>query len=157
LWIHRDISKQLTVNHDPIQIIRGPRQCGKTSLALQLGSDFVELSLDDPALRHLAQSDPELLLGQYPTQKLFIDEAQYAPALFPSLKRRADLHKRRNAGRRQIIVRLTGSNQILMDRNVKESLAGRASFFDINTISVAEVLANQTLARGQGSRAGQNR
>lgn len=110
------------------------------SLLLHLGPDFKELSLDDPSLRDLAQRDPELFLRQFDSQKIFIDEAQYAPALFPSLKRRADLFKR---GRKklQTIVRLAGSNQILIDRNVKESLAGRASFFDMNTLSVAEILA----------------
>lgn len=141
MWIKRDISNIIQQNADPIQIIRGPRQCGKSSLILHLDPDFKELSLDDPSLRELAQNDPELFLRQFNSQKLFIDEAQYAPALFPSLKRKADLFKRNNKNAPQTILRLTGSNQILMDRNVKESLAGRASFFDMNTLSVSEILA----------------
>lgn len=141
MWIQRDISKIIQSNTDAIQIIRGPRQCGKSSLILHLDPEFKELSLDDPALRELAQSDPELFLRQFDTQKLFIDEAQYAPALFPSLKRKADLYKRNTKNSPQTILRLTGSNQILMDRNIKESLAGRASFFDMNTLSVAEILS----------------
>ncbi len=141
MWIDRDISDIIQQNTDPIQIIRGPRQCGKSSLILHLDADFKELSLDDPSLRELAQSDPELFLSQFNSQKLFIDEAQYAPALFPSLKRKADLFKRDNKNTPQTILRLTGSNQILMDRNVKESLAGRASFFDMNTLSVSEILS----------------
>ena len=141
MWIQRDISKIIQSNTDTIQIIRGPRQCGKSSLILHLDPEFKELSLDDPALRELAQSDPELFLRQFDTQKLFIDEAQYAPALFPSLKRKADLYKRNSKNSPQTILRLTASNQILMDRNIKESLAGRASFFDMNTLSVAEILS----------------
>jgi predicted AAA+ superfamily ATPase len=86
MWIKRDISTILEQNEDPIQVIRGPRQCGKSSLILHLDSDFMELSLDDPHLRELAQDDPELFLRQFESKKLFIDEAQYAPALFPSLK-----------------------------------------------------------------------
>jgi predicted AAA+ superfamily ATPase len=140
MWIERDISNSIQNNTDPIQVIRGPRQCGKTSLLLHLDQEFQEVSLDDPSLRELAQNDPELFLRQFDTQKIFIDEAQYAPALFPSLKRMADLYKRENKGKRQTILRITGSNQILMDRSVKESLAGRASFFDMNTLSVAEIL-----------------
>ncbi len=31
-----------------------------------------------------------------------------------------------------------------MDKNIKESLAGRASFFDMNTLSIAEILRSQT-------------
>lgn len=140
MWIKRDISEAIRNNTDPIQIIRGPRQCGKTSLLLRIDPEFKELSLDDPALRELAQSDPELFLRQFDSPKLFIDEAQYAPALFPSLKRMADRYKREQKGVPHTILRLTGSNQILMDRTVKESLAGRASFFDMNTLSVAEIL-----------------
>jgi predicted AAA+ superfamily ATPase len=140
MWIQRDISKFIQENTDTIQIVRGPRQCGKSSLILQLDPEFKELSLDDPSLRELAQNDPELFLSQFDSQKLFIDEAQYAPALFPSLKRKADLYKRNPNNKHQTILRLTGSNQILMDRNIKESLAGRASFFDLNTLSVSEIL-----------------
>lgn len=145
MWIERDISASLQANKDPIQILRGPRQCGKTSLLLHLDKSFTEVSLDDPSLRHLAQTDPELLLKQFESQKLLIDEAQYAPELFPSLKRRVDLLKRKSDFRPQTILRLTGSNQILMDKNVKESLAGRASFFDLNTLSVAEILQSQAI------------
>ena len=141
MWIEREISSLLTQNNDVIQVIRGPRQCGKSSLLLKLDPDFQELSLDDPSLRELAQTDPELFLRQFNSDKLFIDEAQYAPALFPSLKRRADLYKRDQKNPPQTLIRLTGSNQILMDKNIKESLAGRASFFDMNTLSVSEVLA----------------
>jgi uncharacterized protein len=141
MWIQRDIRDKINQNSDAIQVVRGPRQCGKSSLILHLDPSFVELSLDDPSLRELAQQDPELFLRQHTGRKLFIDEAQYAPALFPSLKRRADLYKRDPSNPVQTIVRLTGSNQILMDRNIKESLAGRASFFDLNTLSVTEIIA----------------
>ena len=63
------------------------------------------------------------------------------PIYFPSIKRRLDLAKRKDDYQAKTIYRLTGSNQILMDRNVKESLAGRASYFDMNTLSVSEILA----------------
>jgi predicted AAA+ superfamily ATPase len=116
---------------------------------LHLGPDFVEVSLDDASLRELAQNDPELFLRQFGAKKLFIDEAQYAPALFPSLKRKADLYKRDAKLPRQTILRLTGSNQILMDRTVQESLAGRASYFDLNTLSVSEILDARPTTRIQ--------
>ena len=145
MWIQRDISDSLAASDDLIQVIRGPRQCGKSSLLVKLGPEFTELSLDDPALRELAQRDPELFLNQFGTEKLLIDEAQYAPALFPSLKRRVDLYKRDPSKPHITLFRITGSNQIVMDRHVKESLAGRASFFDMNTLSVAEILRARTV------------
>lgn len=143
MWIKRDISNILKENKDAIQILKGPRQCGKSSLILNLDSEFKEVSLDDSSLRQLAQADPELFLKQFGQSKLFIDEAQYAPQLFPALKRKIDLYKRGNA-KVQTIVRMTGSNQIMMDQQVKESLAGRASFFELNTLSVTEILNSQT-------------
>jgi len=145
MWIKRDISAISQENQDPIQIFRGPRQCGKSSLILKLDPDFRELSLDDPSLRELAQNDPEVFLRQFEGEKLFIDEAQYAPNLFPSLKRKVDLLKRSKTPLKTIL-RLTGSNQIVMDRNIKESLAGRASYFDMNTLSVSEILASQKIS-----------
>jgi len=144
MWIQRDIAPQIEANTDAIQVVRGPRQCGKSSLLLRLDPSFQEASLDDAGLRDLAQRDPELFLRQFGDAPIFIDEAQYAPQLFPSLKRRADLHKRRGEPRRTII-RLTGSNQIVMDRAIKESLAGRASYFDLNTLTVAELLARASM------------
>lgn len=149
MWIDRDISGIISRNKDLIQVIRGPRQCGKSSLILHLDPSFKELSLDDPSLRELAQSDPELFLKQFGDSPLFIDEAQYAPNLFPSLKRKIDLHKRQSKSPASTILRLTGSNQILMDKWVKESLAGRASFFDMNTLSVSEVLNGNPTAKIQ--------
>lgn len=67
MWIKRDISSFIEQNTDPIQIVRGPRQCGKSSLILHI--------------------DPELFLRQFNSQKLFIDEAQYAYVLL-ALSRR---------------------------------------------------------------------
>jgi len=142
MWFKRDIASVLRDDSSVIQILRGPRQCGKTSLFLDMDPSFKELSLDDLDLRHLANEDPTLFLKQFNSEKIFIDEAQYAPGLFPLLKRKADLFKRENS-KLKTIIRLTGSNQILMDRQVKESLAGRASFFDMNTLSLHEV-AQQT-------------
>ncbi len=143
MWIKREISQLINENTDLIQIIRGPRQCGKSSLLLNLDPSFTEVSLDDPSLRELAQRDPELFLKQFGSEKIFIDEAQYAPELFPSLKRKVDLAKRDPKFRQKTIIRMTGSNQIMMDKFIKESLAGRASFFDMNTLSVSEILSAQ--------------
>ncbi len=39
----------------------------------------------------------------------------------------------------KMLYRLTGSNQLLMDKNVKESLVGRASYYYLNTLSVNEL------------------
>ncbi|MFN8790478.1 MAG: ATP-binding protein [Bdellovibrionales bacterium] len=145
MWIKREISDKIRSNTDSVQILRGPRQCGKSSLILNLDPEFKEVSLDDMALRHLAQNDPEMLLKPYEDQKVFIDEAQYAPLLFPAIKQRVDKLRRAPSFKRHTFFRISGSNQILMDRNVKESLAGRASFFEMNTLSISEILSARDL------------
>jgi len=96
----------------------GPRQCGKSSLLIHLGDDYVELIMDDLNLRKLANDDPMGLIDQYSDKKIFIDEAQLAPEIFYAIKRKVDLLKRHKKPR-QTIFRLTGSNHILMDKNVK--------------------------------------
>lgn len=128
-----------------VQVVTGPRQCGKSSLLWHLSHGFSEISLDDSQARRLAQHDPALFLSQHKLP-LIIDEIQYAPELFLEIKRVVDLQKRERLkksardSRNKVLFRLTGSNQILMDKNVKESLAGRAGYYFLNTFSVSEIL-----------------
>ena len=44
----------------PVVIVHGPRQCGKTTLAIEVGErlGFDYLNLDDDAARRAAQADP---------------------------------------------------------------------------------------------------
>src|SRR5688572_26027209 len=93
MYIQRDITDQLTEAPTWIQILLGPRQCGKSTLfaALDQKSDdhFHSVTLDDFKLRQLANRDPALFLEQF-TPPLLVDEAQYAPNLFPELKKIVD-------------------------------------------------------------------
>lgn len=151
MYIHRDITKQLQQPQAMVQILLGPRQCGKSTLfdamALKTGK-FQQVTFDDLALRRLANQDPALFLQQFKTP-LLLDEAQYAPNLFPEIKKRIDEIKKARlfstdaATSTHLLYGLTGSNQILMDKNVKETLVGRASYHQLNTLTVHEIL--QTL------------
>lgn len=144
--IARDIENRLKSDKGTfIQVLIGPRQCGKSTLFISLmGSKANEITLDDFGLRNLANEDPALLLAQYSTP-LIIDEVQYAPNLFPELKRIIDRIKRErlketNKTSIKVLYQLTGSNQLLLDENVKETLTGRASYYDLNTLSVNEII-----------------
>jgi uncharacterized protein len=143
MWIQREISQYITENSaEPVQIIVGPRQCGKSSLLVHLGSGYTEVTFDDFQLRSLAQADPALFLSNYKTP-LILDEVQYVPNLFSTIKQQVD-EKRQDRIRdakikSQVLFRLTGSNQILMDRNIKETLVGRAGFYYLNTLTVSEL------------------
>ncbi len=145
MWIKRDISDILQKNTDLVQILIGPRQTGKSSLLSRISTNYFEISLDDLHSRELANSDPEQLYALAHGQPLLIDEAQLAPEIFYFIKRKVDQHRKLDKTRKNLF-RLTGSNQIFLDKNVKESLAGRASFYEMTTLSVSEILRSQNLS-----------
>ncbi len=151
MYIQRDIASQLAHSSTWIQVLSGPRQCGKSTLLAstyidtQTKKKFHEISFDDLQLRQLANQDPALFLQQF-EPPLILDEVQYVPNLFPELKKfvdqlkRAGVFQKKSAEKMSVLFALTGSNQILMDKNIKESLAGRASYYYLNTLSVHEIL-----------------
>lgn len=145
MYITRDIGSRLKKERGSfVQILIGPRQCGKSTEFAYLGEgQLEEVTFDDMQLRLLADRDPALFLEQHPPP-LLIDEAQYAPNIFPEIKRIVDQIKKENlldlaTHEITVLFRLTCSNYIWMDKYVKESLVGRASYFYMNTLSVHEI------------------
>ena len=108
----------------PAVVVTGARQTGKSTLAQELlPGERRFLSLDDLDTADLAQRDPETLVGG--TTPVTIDEVQREPDLLSAVKRAID--RRRRAG--QFL--LTGSANLLLMRQVSESLAGRASYLTL--------------------------
>lgn len=142
-WIPRDFDPAaIAARALPIKVLKGPRQVGKTSVLERLGTHQV-VYFDDAGIRSRAHENPRLFLDSLPS-RLVLDEAALAPELFNELKRRVDEDRRilRSGGRPArdpLDVWVTGSNQTLLARNVRESLAGRASYFDLNTLSIHEL------------------
>lgn len=147
--IIRDFLATLKVNARlEAVLLWGPRQVGKTTLLdqLSLGS---RLFLDDLSIRQRAQEDPALTLDNVKLPCL-IDEAQYAPNLFPEIKLRIDEERRSRlkttasqpSSTKQVFspsYYLTGSNRVQLDRKVKESLAGRSHNYTLHGLSVQEI------------------
>jgi len=108
----------------PALVVTGPRQAGKSTLVQQLAPGKRRYrTLDDLDVLDAAHRDPEALLGGH--EPLTLDEVQRAPDLLHAVKRAID--QRRVAGR----FLLTGSANLLMMRQVSESLAGRASYLTL--------------------------
>lgn len=145
MWIKRsfniNISKSL-----PIKVLKGPRQVGKTSYLERL-KGYKVIYFDDATTRIQADENPRFFLDNLP-DKLILDEAPRAPALFPELKRRVDEQRRAKEGSPKIDYWITGSNQTLMRQNVSESLAGRANYYDFNTLSIHELGDRWSLEQG---------
>lgn len=138
MWIERDFNALVAAKSAlPIKVLKGPRQVGKTTVLERLGS-YTPVYLDDATTRLQAERDPRLFLDNLP-RAVILDEAPLAPALFPELKRRVDAQRHDRTAEPAVDVWITGSNQTLLNRHVRESLAGRASYFDLNTLSIHEL------------------
>jgi predicted AAA+ superfamily ATPase len=117
----------------PVVVLVGARQTGKTTLVQspEIGSSRKYQSLDDLAVLDLATRDPSaLLMG---TERITIDEIQRAPNLLSSIKREVD--RARVPGR----FLCTGSANLLLMRQVSESLAGRAVYLEILPFTWSEL------------------
>ncbi len=143
MWIKRDLLTflQTCKKHTlPIKVLRGPRQVGKTSLLSSLPA-YKLILFDDLGIRSLAETNPALFFEQF-TGKLILDEATMAPQIFPEIKKRVDIERRNHQKTDHPIttdIWITGSNQTLLQRAVYESLAGRANYYYLNTLSVHEL------------------
>ena len=115
----------------PAVVVTGARQTGKSTLARAIspgGRRF--LSLDDLDVLDMARRDPEALVGG--DRPLTLDEVQREPSLLHAVKRAID--RARRPGR----FLLTGSANLLLMRQVSESLAGRASYLTLRPMTRRE-------------------
>jgi len=138
--IHRRIAENLKVAlaDSPAVALLGPRQVGKTTLALSVaaGRPSIYLDLEDPA-DLLKLSDPLEFLSQHTDKLVIIDEIQRSPELFPVLRGLID--KGRRAGRRGEQYLLLGSASMDLLRQSSESLAGRIHYIELAGFSALEV------------------
>lgn len=123
----------------PIVSVTGPRQSGKSTLVRNTFPHHRYLNLEDPATRSRALSDPSGFIANNPGP-LIIDEAQYAPELFSAIQAAADA-----SGQKGEYV-LSGSQNFLMMRNIKQSLAGRVGIARLMPFSFAEIGQSQALS-----------
>jgi len=122
------------VQEFPVVVLTGPRQSGKTTLLRHLfAAGYRYASLDTLDVRAAASDDPRGFLALYPPPVIF-DEVQYVPELLSYIKERVDADRGR-AG--QYI--LTGSQNLLLARDVTESLAGRAAMLRLLPLTYREM------------------
>lgn len=127
----------LNVNETfPVLLVTGPRQVGKSTLLESLAEEGRKIvSLDNPTIRALAKTDPELFLQRY-SPPVMIDEVQYAPELFPYIKTIVDKRKKNGD------FWLTGSQMFRMMQNVTETLSGRVGIVPMLGLTNSEIHGN---------------
>ena len=138
----------------PAIALLGPRQVGKTTLALSLADDHPEkslyLDLELPSDR-AKLNDPEFYLAQHQDKLVILDEIHRLPGIFQTLRSLID--RRRRSSRPNGHFLLLGSASIDLLHQSAESLAGRIVYEELTPLMLAEVghtdaTTNQLWLRG---------
>ncbi len=126
----------------PAVALLGPRQVGKTTLALALAAERPTVYLDLEAEPDRAKlAEPQLYLAQHADKLVILDEVQRAPQLFLSLRGLIDAGRRRGQGKGRFLV--LGSASIDLLRQSSESLAGRIRLLELAPLDAGEVGAER--------------
>ena len=124
----------------------GPRQVGKTTLAVQLAEErgALYLDLEDRADRIKLQ-DPRHFLEPYEGRLVVLDEIHRAPEILPDLRGLIDRGRRRGARTGRFL--LLGSASLDLMRRAGETLAGRIAPVDLGPLDVLEAPAGEGATR----------
>lgn len=115
----------------------GPRQVGKTTLALEVAHDIPHVYLDLESERDrgkLAQA--ELYLESHLDKLVILDEVHRAPGLFPMLRGLIDQARRSGSSAGQYLLLGSGSLDVLQQSG--ETLAGRIAYLELGPLNVLE-------------------
>ncbi|MBI2372521.1 MAG: ATP-binding protein [Deltaproteobacteria bacterium] len=122
----------------PAVALLGPRQAGKTTLALEVARTRRSIYLDLESEADRAKlSEPELYLTQHEDKLVILDEIQRTPQLFRSLRGLIDAGRRRGGGKGRFLV--LGSASIDLLKQSSESLAGRIRYLELAPLDAGEV------------------
>jgi predicted AAA+ superfamily ATPase len=126
----------------PAVALLGPRQVGKTTLALSVARQQPHVYLDlesERDLHKLAQA--ELYLQSHLDKLVILDEVHRAPGLFPLLRGLID--QARRDGRAEGRYLLLGSASLDVLKQSGETLAGRIAYLELSALNVLEMGAKQ--------------
>ena len=124
------------IHHFPAIVLTGPRQAGKTCLLNEVARRFIDppvdvVSFDTPSDVDRFRRDPDLFFLNH-GERMFLDEVQHCPDIFPYLKREVD----RTQERFRFLI--SGNQAFSLMQGVTESMAGRAAILDLWPFSCLE-------------------
>lgn len=134
--IYDDVRK--AIERNPAVGLLGPRQVGKTTLALAIGEarPSVYLDLEDSADR-AKLDDAKSYLKEHADKLVIIDEVHRAPEIFQTLRGLIDQGRRQGRTAAQFL--LLGSASVDLLRQSGETLAGRISYLELTPLDASEV------------------
>ena len=149
--IERRLQRELTerLRATPAVAVLGPRQIGKTTLAMNLveGRNTTYLDLQS-ATDRARLDDPERYFSEHADKLVVLDEVHRVPALFETL--RGSIDRNRRAGRRAGQFVVLGSASLELLRQSGETLAGRIAYLELRGVDLLE------LVDGGGASAGKS-
>jgi uncharacterized protein len=142
---HKQAELRALLAEFPAVAILGPRQAGKTTLAMEYLRNrpgaTQYLDLENPAdLAKLA--NPADYFDEHDGKLIVLDEVQRMPDLFATL--RGVIDRRRRGGKRHGQFLLLGSATGELLRQSSESLAGRVAYLELPGLLLAEVGASRS-------------
>ena len=120
--------------------ILGPRQVGKTTLAMEIAKslhpDPIYLDLESPG-DHAKLNEPEQYFDLHKGKMIILDEVQRVPGLFNIL--RGVIDHRRREGYKTCQFLILGSASLELLKQSSETLAGRIAYQELNGLTASEV------------------
>lgn len=132
----------LLLEESPAVVLTGPRQVGKTTLALDIAEERPATYLDLESEGDRARlSEPELYLADHADELLVLDEIQRLPGLFETLRGVIDRGRREGKANGRFL--LLGSASLDLLAQSGETLAGRVAFAELAPFDLTEVGAER--------------
>ena len=131
------VSLSEELQYSPAVALLGPRQAGKTTLALEVAQTIPSIYLDLESERDRAKlAQPELYLVDHLDKLVILDEVHRTPGLFPVLRGLIDQARRR--GKRTGQYLLLGSASLDLLQQSGETLAGRIAYLELGPLNILE-------------------
>lgn len=143
--IRRRLEDQLrqAIGESPSVALMGPRQIGKTTIALNLSEAEPSVYLDlENSLDAAKVQDIDAFHAANREQLIILDEVQRTPEIFTSI--RGIIDKERRKGHRSGLFLFLGSASMELLQQSGESLAGRIAYLELYGIDVLEFGNNDT-------------
>ena len=116
----------------------GPRQVGKTTLALEISKERSSVYLDLESVRDRSKiSEPSLFMDQHKDKLIILDEIHRTPELFQEL--RGIIDERRRVGNKTGQFLILGSASIDLLNQASETLAGRIEYITMGALNALKV------------------